>query len=40
MLLVLPTVVTFACTGAIGGNVSDVRLLYTNDDHCKCPIRS
>ena len=33
--MVIPVIQIIFFAGVVGGNVKDVKLLYTNDDHCK-----
>ena len=33
--MLIPAIQVVVSTGAIGDNMKDVRLLYTNNDHCK-----
>ena len=35
LLVLIPAIQVVVSTGAIGDNMRDVRLLYTNNDHCK-----
>ena len=35
LLVVIPAIQVTFYAGAIGGNMKDVRLLYTNNDQCK-----
>ena len=35
LLVVIPAIQVTFYAGAIGGNMNNVRLLYTNNDHCK-----
>ena len=35
LLILLPAIQIVFVTGSVGGNVRDVKLLYTNNDNCK-----